>query len=74
MYIKVFQGKVDLMRRDPSGKMVSAGYGIGFDQIATPERLLSWIYQLSQKAWIESGHITELIDICRDRLNIPYAE
>ena len=52
MYIKVFQGKVDLMRRDPSGKMVSAGYGIGFDQIATPERLLSWIYQLSQKAWI----------------------
>ena len=73
MYVKVLQGKVELMTRDPSGKMVSAGYEIGFDQIATPEKLLAWIYQLSQKAWTEPGHIMELIDVCRDQLNIPYA-
>lgn len=59
-------GRYELRRYElhmvESGKVVSASYSIGHDQIPSQEALLAWILHLTEKLWVTQKLIHDLIE------------
>jgi hypothetical protein len=44
-------------------------YEIPWNECNTTEKLLQWVYHITGKQWVDSAHITELMEICSARFD-----
>ena len=57
--LKELKGSVK--RKEDGAIIIDGHYGIGADRIDTPQKVLGWIIHLTEKNWITTQHIHEII-------------
>ena len=62
--VRVDADGIMIVEVNDDGAVVGNLYDLTADQVDTEQKVLAWVYQLSQKAWMDRDSICEFIRGC----------
>lgn len=73
--VRVDSNGIKIVEVSDAGEVSSTLYDVSIDQVDTEQKVLAWVYQLSQKSWTNRELLCEFIRGCvklHDGLDVYY--
>ena len=63
--VRIDADGIMIVEVNDDGDVASTLYDLSTDQVDTEQKILAWVYQLSQKAWMDRVLLCEFIRGCK---------